>query len=380
MINFNEYYTLKNGKAVPKVTLAQVQIEFQRKPFQKKPKDIENIKKLLVKFSEQNLLPNELRKMHACIKNVKTKKELEEAIKLAEKYAEQHDKRISDKKKQNKETFTSEPLSEKEFEEILSGVMKHPSLALLADETRQKIIFGDVKCPTEYDKDIVQESDNPAVVEKAQFAYLAREIAYIGRHLERLCEEKIEGDIAEWYKRAESSFTYRLVPIRGIYNNVEDVLAGRLPYRKEDFKLGFRKLLAVAKQCDIDRTGWFGQLPVKPIHNFKLAAKEFWETIRAIHTDACIALDKLTKQDGNMPMEKITKLTDFIRDKCEDATSISSKVNRIHEFVKNHKIDFMPKPVNKPKNNETKLYNEKELRKIWPKLKEKIKSLPNLKA
>ncbi|MHC4544547.1 MAG: hypothetical protein ACYTDW_08345 [Planctomycetota bacterium] len=77
---------------------------------------------------------------------------------------------------------------------------------------------------------------------------------------------------------------------------------------------------------------------------------------------------------------KITKLTDFITDNCEDTLNLLSKVNRIHEFVKHGKILFMPKPINKPKGNETKLYYEEELRKIWPQLKLKIKSLPNLKA
>lgn len=85
------------------------------------------------------------------------------------------------------------------------------------------------------------------------------------------------------------------------------------------------------------------------------------------------------KGEQDEKQKKITKLTDFIRDNCEDTTSISSKVNRIHELVKKCKIKFMPKPVNKPKRNQTKLYVEEELRQIWPKLKEKIVSLPNLK-
>jgi hypothetical protein len=77
--------------------------------------------------------------------------------------------------------------------------------------------------------------------------------------------------------------------------------------------------------------------------------------------------------------ERTTKLTDFIHDRCEETPSIQSKVNRIHEFVKKGKISFMPKPVNNPKGNETKLYSEEALRQVWPKLKDKIKSLPNLK-
>jgi hypothetical protein len=90
--------------------------------------------------------------------------------------------------------------------------------------------------------------------------------------------------------------------------------------------------------------------------------------------------DTKTNEASGKAGDKIIKLTDFIRDNCEDTTSISSKVNRIHEFVKNRQINFMPQPINKTKGNETKLYKEKELREIWPKLKEKIKSLPNLKA
>jgi hypothetical protein len=85
------------------------------------------------------------------------------------------------------------------------------------------------------------------------------------------------------------------------------------------------------------------------------------------------------KTDSGEQVRKITKLTDFFRNCCEDTPSISSKTNRIHEFVKKYKIKFMPKTVNKPKRNETKLYYEDELRQVWPKLKEKIKSLPNLK-
>lgn len=192
-----------------------------------------------------------------------------------------------------------EPLSEEEIGKIRSDVMKHPALSLFADEkTRKRIIFDDIKRPTEYDKDIVQESDSTEVVEKSQFAYLAREIAYIGRHLERLWDEKIEGDIAEWYKRVELAFTSRLIPIQSIYKDVEDALTGRLPNLRGDFKAGFEKLLADAKQCDIDRAKCFGFLPVKPIADFKLSLKEFHKIIYAIHREACIALGKLTRHEN----------------------------------------------------------------------------------
>lgn len=270
-----------------KVTLAQVQKEFQ-----KKSKDIETIKKLLVEFAEQNLTPNERRKIHARVKNVKAKKDLEEAIDLAEKYAEQHDKRASGKKKQNKNTTPPEPLSEKDLK----------YLEELREKTRQKIIFGDIKRPTEYDKYIVQkididDKDSTEVFKKSQFAYLLRESVYIGKHLERLVEEKIGGLIAEWYKHAPFAFTSRLKPIQDIYKDVEGVLTCRLFNLKGDFQTGYRKLFAVAKQCDKDkdRDKWFEFLP-KPITDFKLAAKEFYETIiYAIHTEARIALNELTK-------------------------------------------------------------------------------------
>lgn len=93
----------------------------------------------------------------------------------------------------------------------------------------------------------------------------------------------------------------------------------------------------------------------------------------------CRSQAKYKKSIMESRHKKITKLTDFILDRCEDTTSISSKANRIHEFVKKGKIKFMPKPVNKPKGNQTKLYDEEQLWQIWPKLKEKIVALPNLK-
>lgn len=76
---------------------------------------------------------------------------------------------------------------------------------------------------------------------------------------------------------------------------------------------------------------------------------------------------------------KIVKLTDFMRDYCEKPLSVESKANRIHTFVKNKKIRFMPKPVNKTKGNQTKLYRIDDLKTIWGKLQQIIKSLPNLK-
>lgn len=113
--------------------------------------------------------------------------------------------------------------------------------------------------------------------------------------------------------------------------------------------------------------------------NIQNEIDELFAEIRKAKQYALNIIDLLRDAKGNVG-DKIIKLTDFIRENCEDTTSISSKANRIHEFVKHGKINFMPKPVNKTKGNETKLYKEKELQVIWLKLKEKIKSLPNLKA
>jgi len=200
---------------------------------------------------------------------------------------------------------SAEPLSEKELEELRSGVMKHPALELFAnDTTRKKILWGDIKHPTEYDKFIVQQSDNTDVYVKSQFAYLAREFAYIGRHLERWAEEKIDSEIAEWYKRAERPFTYRLIPIHKSCEEVEGILAKRLPNLREDFKIGYKNMLAVAEQCDIDRAKWFGFVPVKPIENFQLAAEEFHKIVYTIHTEALVDMKKLIESQADLAETK----------------------------------------------------------------------------
>ena len=304
------FYIKKNGKWVRRITLAQVQIEFQKKPFQKTPKDIETIKKLLIEYAEQNLPPNERRKMSARVKNVKTKKDLEEAIELAEKYAEQHYKRTSGKKKQ------TEPLSEKELK----------NLEELREKTRQKIIFGDIKRITKFDKYFVQEIDEDSpnaaeVLKKSQYAYLLTESAYIANHLERLVEEKPDFVITGWYKLAEKAFTSRLEPIQKIYKDVEGVLAKRLSKLRGDFNTGYKNLYAVAEQCDIDR--------IKSIRNFQSVAKEFHKTIYAIYEESFIELNTLIKQASvkltNPKGRRITKEKKQIANKICEFIKINSR-------------------------------------------------------
>ena len=294
-------YIKKNGKWVRRITLAQVQIEFQKKPFQKTPKDIETIKKILIEYAKMNLPPNERHKMIACVKNVKTQKDLEEAIELAEKYAEQQYKLTSGKKKQNKKTTPPEPRSKKEIEEQISGIMKHPALKLFADDKKFKeICVGDIERPTEFDEFIVQESDNAEIVVKSQIARLAKESDYITMQLERWKNEKIkDGDvIAEWYKRAERPFTCRLLKaIHTSCEHIEPILAMRreMSHLRKDFETGYERLVAVAGKCDIERAKWFGGLPVKPINDFRSAAEEFQRIVLMIYSEAKIELDRLTK-------------------------------------------------------------------------------------
>jgi len=61
-------------------------------------------------------------------------------------------------KKNNEDTTSPEPPpNKKELEELRRGIMKHPALELFAEKTRQRILFGDIEWPTEFDKFICEE-------------------------------------------------------------------------------------------------------------------------------------------------------------------------------------------------------------------------------
>jgi len=204
-------------------------------------------------------------------------------------------------KKNNEDATSPEPPpNEKELDELRSCILNLPALKLLADdETRTKILFGDIKWPTEFDKFIVQETDNTDVYVKSQIAWLAEASAYIGRHLERWAEEKIVDEIADWYKQVVNPFTYRTISIQKPCKEVEDILAVRLPALREDFKAGYEKMIAVAKQCDIDRHRWFGLVPITLINNFQLAAIEFHQIVVRIHSEALVALKQTNETAGD---------------------------------------------------------------------------------
>jgi hypothetical protein len=202
---------------------------------------------------------------------------------------------------QNENILPSEPLTDKEVEEIRNDILKHPALNLFEDSIRLKIIFGDIAYPKEYDKFIDQESNISEMVVKSQVAILAKESAYLALHLLRWIHEEIkEGDvIAGWYTKAPLPFIHRTkAPTYTSYEIIEKILYMRveLSHLRNDFKTGYERLLEVAGKCDIERSKWFGVLPVKPINDFKSAAIKFLEIVKIINSEANIALGKLTQE------------------------------------------------------------------------------------
>ena len=118
----------------------------------------------------------------------------------------------------------------------------------------------------------------------------------------------------------------------------------------------------------------------RPDDAFDKKTEAVLETYRRAFSKALFReLEKKAEKIRQNRPKRTTKLTDFICNSCEDTPSIPSKANRIHELVRKGDIAFMPKTANNPQKNETKLYYEDELRQVWPKLREKVKSLPKLK-
>ncbi len=181
----------------------------------------------------------------------------------------------------------------KEMAELLEGICSHPALAPYKEEKRKYVLWGDIQRPTEFDKHIC-EHPKLHEAELAQVAWLARETAYVGRHLARWVEEDVEGGIAEWYMHAEQAFTYRVrAAIETSCKETEAALALRLPHLRDDFKRGYEELLEQAGRCDIKRVTGFGPLPVGAIDSFRLAAATFYKVIYDVHGELRIALAKL---------------------------------------------------------------------------------------
>lgn len=90
-----------------------------------------------------------------------------------------------------------------------------------------------------------------------------------------------------------------------------------------------------------------------------------------------------TKTLRSAPPVRPVKLVDFMRKHCEDmdehSTSFEAKAKYIHRLVRQGILSDFPQPINNPKGNQTKLYDEKELRSAWPKIRPQIPGLQNLK-
>jgi hypothetical protein len=181
---------------------------------------------------------------------------------------------------------------EKKSKEPTNGVFDHPALKLLSEESRKRIIFGDIEWPKEFDEYI---SENPKIdeYEISQMAWLAKASAYILMHLKRWVEESItkESKIYHWYADVINPFTYRMVPIKQPCEDMLDVLSARLPNLEKRFSEQHGRLLSVAEKADSERIS----NPVVSINSFKTAAKDFHGTVFMIHSEAIVGLEKLTK-------------------------------------------------------------------------------------
>ncbi|MFA5784343.1 MAG: hypothetical protein WC962_05655 [Phycisphaerae bacterium] len=250
---------------------------------------------------------------------------------------------------------------------------------LFGDEI-QYFLGGDIERTTEFDKYIVEESDNIDLWVKSQFAYLAKESAYIGRHLERWVEEKIDDKVANWYGRAECAFTYRVIAIQPVCENIESVLLLQFPALRGDLKVGYKKMIEVAVQCNIARAKWFGRLPVEPIREFKLAAAEFHEIIYAIHIKAIIELRKLiqpakSKKPGQPKNKAAEKAIDSLKELLKDESNFTD----MPRGTKSESWEWIADKIGYPENsqNETPRYKIMQgyLRRNSQKLYEKLKSI-----
>lgn len=230
---------------------------------------------------------------------------------------------------QNENIPPSEPLTDKEVEEIRNDILQHPAFNLCEDSIRHKIIFGDIAYPKEYDKFIDQESNISEMVVISQVAILAKESAYLALHLLRWIYEEIkEGDvIAGWYKKAPLPFTHRTkAPTYTSYKTIEQILymRGELSHLRNDFKTGYERLLEVAGKCDIERPKWFRVLPVKPINDFKSAAVKFLEIVKIINSEANIALGKLTQENTGQDKGEIIIEGEFYKQIQSDENHVLS--------------------------------------------------------
>jgi len=129
---------------------------------------------------------------------------------------------------------------------------------------------GGIEWPTEFDKFIFEEPKNADELIQSQTAWLAKTSAYIAMHLKRW-----------WEKKVVSPFTNRMMQIRQPCEDLLNVLPARLPAFQQRFREKYEQMLSVAKKADEVGTG---------IINFKVSARDFYEIVMMIHSEALVAL------------------------------------------------------------------------------------------
>lgn len=170
---------------------------------------------------------------------------------------------------------------EKDSKELIDGILKHPAFRLFDDKIK-KVLIDDIEWPTEFDKFISKNPKNANELIQSQTAWLAKTSAYIAMHLKKWWEKKIIGP-----------FTNQVMQIRQPCEDLLDVLPARLPAFQQRFREKYEQMLSVAKKADEVGTG---------IINFKVAARDFYEIVMMIHSEALVTLDvnlEPAEKEGN---------------------------------------------------------------------------------
>jgi hypothetical protein len=185
-----------------------------------------------------------------------------------------------------------EPLSKGEIEEISSGILKHPAFKLFADDKIMKVIFGDIEWPTEFDQYVIENPTNADEAIVSQIAWLAKASAYILMRLKRWVEMGAEKEVEQFYKTYNKPFMYQMSAINITCGYILDILPARLPTYEQRFREQYEKILSVAQKADKEQDNKLGT----GISSFKSAARDLHGTVSMIHSEACMELEKLTKQ------------------------------------------------------------------------------------
>jgi hypothetical protein len=161
-------------------------------------------------------------------------------------------------------------------------------------------------------------------------------------------------------------------------NLLSDFSLKRFWPQNDDDKLRFKK------QTEDDLRHWADRLDKCPLFR---QYRDFSNMLSGEKNEG-------TKQINSIPENHVEQKLDTLNNSSRDKTKmglreffekrtdvevgvIDSKIKRIKAVDK--KIGLLPKTANNPKGNETKLYYLIDLENIWPDLKDKIPTLPNIK-